>query len=115
LDDQEYKRLCAQPDVMRRADIRATAVRLHADQPQLASILEELLQHAPVPKPADFSGGEEADFFYLDLPAFIVEEIAEALADVERAVALANEGTPELSFVAGLHDRWRAAESSRTS
>jgi hypothetical protein len=113
MDDQEYKRLCAQPDVMQRSVIRATIVRLKTAQPELAGVLEHILRASPLPKPLGYSGSSENDFFYLDLSESNLESIQEAIADVEVFLAQSGNGSSELEFVASLHDKWRAAESSR--
>ena len=44
VDDSEYKRLCAQPNVMRRDYIRATAALLREDHAELAARLSGLLR-----------------------------------------------------------------------
>ena len=115
MDDAEYKRLCAAPDVMSRTDLRATAIRLRDDRPDLAVLIDKVLRSEPVPKPARHTNGSESDFLWLDFSDDDLEAIHDALRDQE--IALADDElspTPELSFVAALAGKWNAAESSRT-
>jgi hypothetical protein len=113
VDDQEYKRLCAQPDVMKRSEIRATLTRLRRDHGPLAASLERIMSLRALAKPVNFQGSSENDYFYLDLSEDELEDIADALADLERALAMSGTDASELAFVASLHDKWRDAESSR--
>jgi hypothetical protein len=68
---------------MRRSDIRATIARFENRDSALAEVLERILRSMPLQKPAGFVGSEENDFFYLDLSPSELEDIREALADVE--------------------------------
>lgn len=113
MDDQEYKRLCAQPDVMRRAEMRATMTRLKREHAPLAAALERVMGRPALPKPVGFQGSSENDYFYIDLSEDELDAIAEALEDMERSLAASGSDDSELAFVATLHDRWRDAESSR--
>ena len=115
MDDAEYKRLCATPDVMSRPDLRATEVRLREAQPHLADEIARLLTTQPVPKPRLHESGPESDFIWLDLRDDDLEAIHDALRDQE--VLLVEKGEPyppELSFVTSLADKWNAADSSRS-
>jgi hypothetical protein len=57
MDDGEYERLCARPDVMRREEIRATVALLRERHNRLAARLSTLLLASPLPKPEGHSGG----------------------------------------------------------
>ena len=115
MDDAEYARLCAQPDVMRRPALRATHARLRRSHPELAQALEAVLVGRPVPKPVEHDGGPDSDFLFLDLSDEEVDAITEAIGDMEASLAQdeATAGT-ELSTVTTLHDQWLKAESSRS-
>ena len=115
MDDEEYRRLCAAPDVLRRSEIRATHVRMAKRAPELATELERVLQSSPVPKPSQHEGGTDTDFLWLDLHADVLEAIVEELHDQE--TELAQEPTTDratLGWVAHLADLWAKAESSRS-
>ena len=113
MDDQEYKRLCAQPDVMRRDQIRATAALLREPHPGLAMRVSGLLGAAALPKPQEHSGGAESDFFYIDLDVADLDAIVSALGDLEAQLAESGAPTDQLGWVARLLDRWNDADSSR--
>ena len=115
MDDEEYRRLCAAPDVLRRAEIRATYFRMRDRAPHLAAELERLLQSAPVPKAAEHEGRAETDYLWLDLQPDTLEAIEEELHDQETELAQdpAADGAT-LRWVAHLADLWSAAESSRS-
>jgi hypothetical protein len=89
--------------------------RLAAGCPDLAARSGAVLAGRPVPKPAAHAGGPETDFLPLDLAPGEVAAVAEALADLEIALAQADAPPPgALSSAAALHDRWRRAESCRS-
>ena len=113
MDDREYRRLCSQPDVMRRTDIRATISRLQESRPDLASRLSSLLSTSPVPKPLGHEGGADTDFLWLDLAEEEIDEIVRELADLEASLALDEAPVQQLTDAVTLVDRWDAAESSR--
>ena len=113
MDDNEYRRLCSQPDVMRRSDVRATISRLQQSRPDLATRLASLLSSSPVPKPVGHEGGPETDFLWLDLADEDIDEIVSELADLEASLVLDEAPTQQLSDAGTLLDRWNAAESSR--
>lgn len=114
MDDEEYRRLCAAPNVMARRDLRATEVRLRGRRPDLADAVAAVLRSVPVAKPPKHDGGVEADYLWIDLAADQIEEIHEALREQETSLVQDGEPyQPELSFVADLADRWNEAESSR--
>src|SRR3954454_23871819 len=98
---------------MKRADIRATITRLRRDHGRLASSLERIMSLRALAKPVNFQGSSENDHFYLDLSQDELEDIGDALADLERSLAMSGTNHAELAFVASLHDKWRDAESSR--
>ena len=113
MDDQEYKRLCAQPDVMRRDQIRATASLLADRHAELAARLSALLNAMPLSKPADHAGGRESDFFYLDLDAADLDDVVSALGDLEAELVESGAPADRLSLVGTLLGRWNEADSSR--
>ena len=113
MDESQYKRLCAQPDVMRRDSIRATAALVRENHAALAARLSALLAASPVPKPAGHSGGPESDFFYLDLDAAGLDEVATALGDLEAKLAETGAPADQISLAATLLDRWSKADRSR--
>lgn len=102
MDDNNYRRLCAQPDVMRRGDIRATITRLATDQSQVAARLTAILSSPPVPKPAADDGGPDTDFLRLDLAAEDIETIVEALGKLEAILASSDAPSAILSSAADL-------------
>ena len=111
MDDAEYRRLCSQPDVMRRTEIRATLTRLTKSRPDLAERLEALLQSAPIPKPPGHDAGADTDYLAIHLTEDEIEAIVDALGDLESALAL--DGHHDQASAAGmLLDRWNAAESA---
>ena len=115
MDDEEYRRVCAAPDVLQRPDVRATYVRLRDRAPSLAAELERLLQSAPVPKPREHEGGPETDYLWLDVGPDVLEAIQDELHDQESE--LAQEPTADqrtLAWVAHLADLWNNADSSRS-
>ena len=98
---------------MRRADLRATIARLGTEHTELISALERVLASAPLPKPSGFQGGQENDYFYLDISERDLYAIADAIADIEISLADSEDLSAELNFIAELHDTWRDKESSR--
>ena len=113
MDDNEYRRICAQPDVMRRSDVRATVARLRGVRPDLADRAAHLLGTVPVPKPAAHAGGSETDYLWLDLDPADIQEIVSELFDLETQQALDDAPALQLGATASLLDRWNAAESTR--
>ena len=111
MNDAEYRRLCAQPHVMRRTDIRATLTRLAEPRPELATRLHDLLASPPVPKPRGHDAGPDTDYLMIDLAQDEIEEIVDALGELETALAL-DEHTDEARAAGTLLDRWNAAESA---
>jgi hypothetical protein len=113
MDENEYRRLCSQPDVMRRSDIRATISRLQPSCPDLATQLAAVLSSPPVPKPVEHTGGPDTDFLWLDLAEEDIEEIMIELGNLEASLATDDAPSQQLSDAGTLLDRWNAAESSR--
>ena len=113
MDEQEYKRICRQPDVMRRADLRATLRRLQDVRPDLAHELHAVLRASPVPQPVHHDGGRDTEFLWLDLAPKVIEEIVDELAALEADLVTEAQGSGVLEAAATLLDRWNAAESSR--
>lgn len=115
MGDAEYRRLCSAPDVMRRADLRATASRLRVPEPRLTREFDRLLGSVPVPKPVEHDGGPDTDYLWLDLDADDVEVVHEALRNLESQLAQ-DPGADQIAlmWVADLADRWNNAASSRT-
>lgn len=115
MDDEEYRRLCAAPDVLRRSVVRATYFRMRDRAPHLAAELERLLESSPVPKPVEHEGGVESDYLWLDVHPDTLEAVEEELHDQETDLAqdpAADSAT--LRWVAHLADLWTKAESSRS-
>jgi hypothetical protein len=113
MDENEYRRLCSQPDVMRRSDIRATVSRLQHSCPNLASRLAVVLSSPPVPKPVEHTGGPDTDFLWLDLAEGDIVEIMRELGNLEASLVIDDAPSQQLSDAGTLLDRWNAAESSR--
>jgi hypothetical protein len=113
MDEREYRRICSQPDVMRRSDLRATLHRLQGVRPDLTHELHALLRASPVPKPAHHDGGRDTEFLWLDLAPEVIQEIVDELAALEASLVAEGQGSGRLEAAATLLDRWNAAESSR--
>ena len=116
MDDNEYKRLCAQPDVMHRPDVRASMLRLRRRRPELATLLARILETDAVPRPHPFTGGPDSDYLWLDLQQGDLDDIADAFAGLEIEICQSEDrdtSRGDLSTVARLHDLWRNAQSSR--
>lgn len=114
MDDAEYRRLISAPDVMKRADLRATESRLVGEAPDLVEAIRRVLRSAPVRRPPAHTGLPDDDYLWLDLSEDEIDAIHEALRDQERE--LASDEKPDhirLAWVADLADRWNSAESSR--
>jgi hypothetical protein len=114
MDENEYRRLCSQPDVMRRSDVRATISRLQHRNPDLAARLARLLSSPPVPKPIEHSGGADTEFLWLDLAEADIDEIVTELVDFEASLTVDEAPTQQLSEASALLDLWNEAESSRS-
>lgn len=78
MDWETYKRLCDGSRVFSRHALRLTMTVLEHDQ---ARPLRDMLENAPLEKPADHRGGEETDCFEVALGTSLVREI---LAAIER-------------------------------
>ncbi len=115
MDDSDYKRLCAQPDVMRRSEIRAAAILIRPNHPDLASRLTTLLGTPPLPKPSGHQGGPDSDHLHLELDSDELELIVDALGDQEVSLSDAGEPAPSISQVGTLLDRSNQADSSRAA
>ena len=115
MDALNYKRLCAQPHVMRRTDIEATIRLLTRDHPELTARLAALLPRAPVPRPAEHAGGSEADYLFLDLDPHDVDALVTAIGAREASLSDAVTDAEGLSLAGTLLDQWSRAESSRPS
>ena len=114
MNDAEYRRLCAAPNVLRRADIRSTVARLREREPRLAEQLTQVLRSSPVPKPAEHQGGPETDYLGLDLSPEDIQSIVDALFDLEAELAQdPRTERSDLSSAAALVDLWNGAESTR--
>jgi len=64
LDWDRYKQLCDTPNVFSRWMLEQTGELLETD---LALLIEQVLQDAPLPKPAEHRGGAATDMFVLTL------------------------------------------------
>lgn len=113
MDDREYKRVCAQPDVMRRAAIRATLARLKGRRSDLAMSLASLLGGPAIPKPPGHDSGADTDYLWLDLPSEQIDDIVSELGDLEASLAESDAPAIEVSSTGTLLDLWNSAESSR--
>jgi hypothetical protein len=115
MDDAEYRRLCAAPDVMKRATLQATVARLRRRDPELADIVARVMTGQTVPRPTLHAGTRDDDFLYLDLEPGEIEAIHDALIDeeVEHAQKETLLGDSMAGYVSGLADVWRHAESVR--
>ena|SRR5688500_10643274 len=112
MNDAEYRRLCTQPHVMRRTEVRATVMRLAEPRPDLAARLRTLLDSPPIPKPSGHDAGPDSDYLILDLEQDEIEDVVDALGDLESTLAL--DGHRDQARAAGtLLDRWNAAESGK--
>ncbi len=107
MDVNEYKELCARPDVLQRGALEDTVRVLREARSPDARLVEEILRRAPIEKPVIHAAGAEADSFFVTLDADVVESIVEQLADAEAAaVSPAGGTTPEANRMAELRDLW---------
>lgn len=82
MDWKEYKRLCERPDHFSRWALQVTAAAI--SDVAARQRLQELMHEAPIAKPPDHRGGEETDFFRVDVApqhvAVMVRELGDAAA-----------------------------------
>jgi hypothetical protein len=106
MDATEYKRATTCPDAFADAEIEATVRCLRAGASPFAEVVAQA-PRVPIPKPPLHHSGADTDFFRLDLPLAVVQELVGELLDAE-AAAVSPEGntTPEASHRASLVDRW---------
>jgi hypothetical protein len=87
-------------------------MRLMASRPDLAARLRALLDSPPIPKPSKHESGADSDYLILDLDQGEIEDVVDALGDLESTLAL--DGHLDQAEAAGtLLDRWNAAESGK--
>jgi hypothetical protein len=115
MDDAEYRRLCAAPDVMKREHILSTEARLRRTAPHLDDLLVRVLAGDTVPRPQRHDGTRDDDFLYLDLAPEEIEAIHDELRDEETRYAMQETmlGDASAGFVSRLADLWLSAESVR--
>ena len=115
MDESEYKRRCAQPDVMKRADLHASEARLRKTVPALADLLIRVMAGQPVPKPSLHQGARDDDCLYLTLTPDEIEAIHDALRDEEVSYAIQETmlGDSSAGYVGRIADLWLKAESVR--
>ena len=110
MDAEEYRTICTRPDVIRRPVIEATVRRLSSNHADLIGPLKELLTRGPVPKPPLHHAGSHSDYFLVDLAPDQLEEIVNALGDLEAGLATGAHGsTAELDYTGQLLDTWNRA------
>jgi hypothetical protein len=115
MDDAEYRRLCAAPDVMKRADLHATEARLRRTAPVLADLVVQVMAGQSVPKPELHDGTNDDDYLYLDLAPDEIDAIHDALRDEETSHAMQETmlGNASAGYVGRIADLWLNAESVR--
>ncbi len=107
MDVNEYRDLCARPDVLRRGELEETVSALRRLRSPDVRLLEEILEQPPIEKPVIHAAGSEADFFFVTLDADVVESIVDQLFEAEAtAVPSGGETTPEATRLAELVDLW---------
>ncbi len=111
MDLNEYRDLCARPDVIRRGELEETVRALRRLRSPDVRLVEEILEQPPIEKPVVHAAGSEADSFFVTLDADVVESIVEQLTDAEAAaVSPAGETTPEAGRLAELVDLWACCQ-----
>lgn len=108
MDAADYKRICAQSDVLPRGVVEATHGLVSHVDAVLAAKVRKILAIEPVPKPPRHDAGAHSDY----LPIGVVsrreiEAVVEALGELE-AAAVAS-GNVRLTDVDGLLDAWNRA------
>ena len=107
MEAEEYKSICAQPDVFQRTVIESTA-RALKEHHQLAQQLLEIVNGTPVAKPGLHDKNNDFDFFRIKLDVGQAEQIEDYLLSAEAdAVGEDGETTSAASHFASLADRWR--------
>ena len=83
----DYAETCRQADVFSRGGLEQTFRLLRKSHPALALMVQNILHHTPIPKPAEFAGDTRTDNFLIDLDGEQIQAILEALvslADVNK-------------------------------
>jgi len=106
MDPEEYKTLCARPDVLRRSALEDTARALRSVRSPDTPLVEEILEQPPVEKPVVHSAGSEADFFYVTLERDVAGSVLETLLDAEQAAARRTAITFDKTRLTELIDLW---------
>jgi hypothetical protein len=107
MNANDYKQICSRPDVLQRAVLEQTARVIQIDLPAHAEHIESILGESPVSKPAQHNGGNETDYFYIDLSDEEAGEIIEYLLEKEAgAIGVDGNTTAEASSLGRLVDLW---------
>lgn len=108
MDAANYKRICAQADVLPRGVVEATHRLVSQVDAVLAAKVRRILAVEPVPKPPRHLAGAHSDYLPIGvLPHREIEAVVEALGELE-AAAVAS-GNVRLTDVGGLLDAWNRA------
>lgn len=75
----DYAQTCRQMDVLSRSGLEQSFRILRKSHPSLALIVQNILNQAPIVKPAEFSGDPRTDNFLVDLQAEQIQSILHAL------------------------------------
>ncbi len=103
----EYKKLCNQPNVFSRSDLKFTERTLRAKNLSVALRISEFLENSPITKPKKHKGDKFTDYFLVVLPEPEAEIIIDAFTELE-VENVEDDGTTTslASFYAGMADKW---------
>ena len=102
----EYKEITLDGDVIRRLILEETAKLLPSDS-NLRASLSRILSQQAIKKPQLHQGGEDSDYFRVDLGESDVNEIIDVMLAAEAdAVDTNGETTGRASLLSGAVDEW---------
>ena len=110
MDEETYKRLIQEPDVLDHTTLNVTLKELVARQEfALAAALQRILTENKIEKPplANQPYDARPNYYKVDLPDEDVDHIIDILYDLEASfTGEAGEPTPTSAFYASLVDKW---------
>lgn len=110
MDEDTYKRLIQEPDVLEHTTLNVTLKEVVAQQEfVLASVLQRILNENKIEKPPLPANQYDVrpNYYKVDLPDEDIEHIIDILSDLEASfTSEEGEPTPTSTFYASLIDKW---------
>jgi len=107
METKAYHEICNKPSSFSRQELEQTLTALEKAGSNKKVLVSGVLKSKPVEKPDLHQGGNEADYFLIQIAIKDAEEIAAELGTLEvQAVSTEGHTTPEATHYASLLDKW---------